>query len=105
MTDASSDTAMTGLTVVTTSRLLRALHYEPGNKRLWVLTTHGSLHSYEGVPADTVYLISQHDHPGHAYLSIKRELGSRRSPYTIRGFISALRVKRAIRQALNQRQA
>jgi len=96
MTDASSS-----MTIATRSRLIRAIHYEPGASRLCVLTTHGSLKIHEGVAPDVAEIIAGHEHPGHAYLSMRHELGPKKSVYSLSGYSTALRARRAIRKVVN----
>jgi hypothetical protein len=96
MTDASSL-----MTVATRSRLVRAIYYEPDANRLCVLTTHGKINIHEGVKVNLVELITGHAHPGHAYLCLRNELGSRKSPYSLSGYSAVRRARRAIQQILN----
>ncbi len=100
MANASSDNDQ-DVAVVTKSRMLRGLYYEPKKSRLCVLTTHGRLWIHDGVSRDTVNLIAQHGYPGHAYQMLKRELGTSISPYSIRCFVSSIKAKRAIQRAVS----
>ena len=96
MTDASSKE----ITAVPRSRLIRAIHYEPSGKRLSVLTTNGNLKIHENVEPQAAMAIVEHEHPGHAYLNMRYELGPKMARYTPAGFLAALRAKRAMQKAM-----
>lgn len=88
------------MTTATTSRLVRAVHYEPANKRLCVLTTHGRLEIYDEVPLGLAEFIAEHDYPGFAYQLAKEVLGPKRSQYNFRYYPTARRARQAIERML-----
>jgi hypothetical protein len=100
MADASSNEEQPELAIVTKSRMVRGLYYDPKKSRLCVLTTHGRLRIHDGVSRDTVTLIAEHEHPGHAYQMVRHELGASISPFSLSSFLSSRKAKRAILSAL-----
>ena len=77
------------------SRMIKAVHYEPKNRCLCILTRHGHVHVHENVSPDTVRAIADHEHPGFAYQNLKHELGPKLSPLTLAGLSASVRARRA----------
>ncbi|WP_156379776.1 hypothetical protein [Rhizobium sp. Leaf383] len=97
MTEANFEDELTNFTVAVRSRSIKGIHYEQKQQKMCVLTSSGRFKIYKNVHPSVVREIIQHQYPGYAFDTARRDIGPELSQLTPSGFLSAISARRAFR--------